>query len=442
MIRLFRRIFTRTKQQNGSDTATTADTPAPAVAVAATEHPQSESKSESAPVVSPPAPDIQLVSASATLAPPEILRLPAAPSATPLADLPEPPKEDRRWFGEELFGVASPTIKARTDATKLQRFGLPVFNGEQELADWLGISLSRLRWYTHDRPAEQTWHYVRHVAKKRDGGDRVILAPKTELKGLQRKVLHDLLIHVPVSRMVHGFVHGRSIVTNAQQHVGKQVVLKLDIKDFFPSITYPRVRGLFITLGYSFPVASTLALLCTEYDREIFEKDGKRYYISVGPRHLVQGAPTSPMLANLVAWRMDRRLSGLAAKYGFTYTRYADDLTFSGENVAIVQQLRIVANHVIDAERFTVNTKKTRVSKRATRQIVTGLVVNEKVALTRKQRHQLRAIFHNVARDGIAAQSRQQKNFRAWLDGMVAYVNSVNPAQAATLRADLSKAEK
>ena len=94
--------------------------------------------------------------------------------------------------------------------------------------------------------------------------------------------------------------------------MGKRVVLGLDLKDFFPSITFQRVRGSIIAHGYSYVVASTLALLCTEYDREPFDRDGERFYVSIGHRHLVQGAPTSPALANVVAWRLDRRLMGLA----------------------------------------------------------------------------------------------------------------------------------
>src|SRR5262249_58379660 len=107
---------------------------------------------------------------------------------------------------------------------------------------------------------------------KRSGGERVILAPKRELKALQRKVVAGILAGVPTAAPVHGFVRRRSIVTNAQAHVGKQVVLKLDLKDFFPCITYPRVRGLFISLGYSFAVGSPLALLSTEYEREAFDR--------------------------------------------------------------------------------------------------------------------------------------------------------------------------
>jgi RNA-directed DNA polymerase len=347
--------------------------------------------------------------------------------------------DDRMMFGEDLWGASQRHITAEIAADRLQRWGLPTLANEQDVANWLSIPLGRLRWYTHDRPADTVWHYTRRVVPKRSGnGARVILAPKRELKALQRKVLEELVARVPVALSVHGFVKGRSTVTNARQHVGKQIVLKLDLKDFFPSVTFPRVRGQFIALGYSFSVASTLALLCTEYDREEYVYDGTRYFVSIGPRHLVQGAPTSPALANLVAWRLDRRLGGLATKHGFTYTRYADDLTFSGNDVADVHLVRGVAQRIIRAENFAPNTTKTRLARQSARQMVTGIVVNETIAVPRRTRRRLRAIMHNAQATGLAAQNRDHRpGFEQYLEGMIAYIHAVNPQHAAALRAQL-----
>lgn len=351
-------------------------------------------------------------------------------------------KRDRAAFGEELWGISEEHRAATLDAARLQQFGLPVLQTEGALADWLGISLTRLRWFTHDRPAETTWHYVRDVIPKRSGGERVILAPKRELKALQRKVLDGLVSRVPTAGAAHGFVRGRSVVTNAQPHIGKHVVMKLDLKDFFPSITFPRVRGLFIALGYPFAVAATLALLCTEYDREAFNRDGTRYYISIGQRYLVQGAPTSPGLANLIAWRLDRRLSGLADQHRFTYTRYADDLTFSGDQSEAVSHLLATARHVIQDEHFVVNATKTRIANPNTRQIVTGLVVNETLSTPRPLRRRLRAMLHNASKEGLEAQNRAgHQDFRAYILGMIAYIQAANPQQAAALRASLARVD-
>ena len=350
---------------------------------------------------------------------------------------------DRVVFGEELWGVSARHRGAALDEARLARFDLPVLRTEAELTAWLGVALSRLRWYTFDRAADTTWHYVRYVVPKRSGGERVILAPKRELKALQRRVLDGIVARVPVASAAHGFVRGRSIVTNARQHSGKRVVLKLDLKDFFPSITFPRVRGLFLALGYGYGVASALALLCTEYEREAFERDETCYYISIGPRHLVQGAPTSPALANLAAWRLDRRMSGLAARRGYSYTRYADDLTFSGDDGgagAQVQGLRQVAQRIVADEHFTVNTAKTRVARRSARQVVTGLVVNDGVATPRQLRRRLRAMLHNAERTGLEAQNRDGRaNFRAYVQGQIAHVHAAHAEHAARLRAALRR---
>jgi retron-type reverse transcriptase len=282
---------------------------------------------------------------------------------------------------------------------------------------------------------------VRYTVPKRTGGERVILAPKRELKALQRRVLSGLLASVPVASAAHGFVPGRSILTNASAHVGRQVVLKLDLKDFFPSVTYPRVRGLFVALGYSFAVSSALALLCTEYERIPAALDGTTRFVSIGPRHLVQGAPTSPALANLVAWRLDRRLSGLAAKRGYAYTRYADDLTFSSDSPESVQALRHVVQRIVAEEQFVVNTAKRRISRRCARQIVTGLVVNDAISTPRQLRRRLRAILHHAQETGLTTQNREHRpGFRSYLQGVLAFVHAANPRHASRLRAQLRSA--
>src|SRR5205085_7108156 len=135
---------------------------------------------------------------------------------------------------------------------------------------------------------------------------------------------------LPVEAPAQGFVPGRSIVSNASVHAGQAVVVSLDLQDFFPSIGFARVRSVFQRCGYSPAVATVLALLCTECPRRLVEYDGKRYWVATGPRGLPQGTCTSPALSNQEARRLDKRLGGLAAKLGLAYTRYADDLTFSG----------------------------------------------------------------------------------------------------------------
>jgi RNA-directed DNA polymerase len=361
---------------------------------------------------------------------------------------------DRAWFGEEAWGAGAAQRGATIDAEQLRARGLPVLASEAELAEWLGIPLARLRWFTHDRPAERVWHYVRRIVPKRGvrilsaspkgaeggGGVRVILAPKRELKALQRRVLHDLLERVAPTPHAHGFVAGRSIATNAAPHAGRALVVNLDLRDFFPGITYPRVRGLFVALGYSFAVASALALLCTEHDREAFDHQGVRYWVSVTPRALPQGAPTSPALANLAAARLDRRLAGLARRLGCAYTRYADDLTFSGDAPSITPRLLAAARRIIADEHFSVHERKTRVLRRSARQTVTGLVVNDGVGTPRALRRRLRAILHHAQHTGLEAQNRDGRpDFRAYLAGFIGHVSAANAGQGETLRRVLQK---
>jgi retron-type reverse transcriptase len=341
---------------------------------------------------------------------------------------------DRQHFGMLLPGATKERRSRDPDTVRLQALNLPSFASEQELADWLNISQGRLRWFTQDRLVDAAWHYVRYTIPKRRGGQRTILAPKTELKAIQRLLLTEILEKIPVHEAAHGFVMGRSVVSNAALHQGKQFVLNMDLQDFFPSIDYGQVRGLFYRLGYRFTVASVLALLCTERERFAVTRNGKPVYASIGERTLVQGAPTSPAISNLLARRLDARLSGLARKLGLTYTRYADDLTFSGDDLGAILGARYIAPRIIAAEKFTLHPEKTRLYRQSNRQIVTGLVVNEKVNTPRELRRMVRAILHNAANTGLTAQNRHQlPDFRAYLHGLIGYIAETDAALAQRL---------
>jgi retron-type reverse transcriptase len=225
-------------------------------------------------------------------------------------------------------------------------------------------------------------------------------------------------------------------MTNAVPHVGRAVVLNLDLKDFFPSITFPRVKGIFQNLGFSPAVATILALLCTECPRRKVEYNGKTLFVATGPRGLPQGACTSPALSNLLARRLDSRLSGLAKKLGFVYTRYADDLTFSAAPDAAAKTAYLLARirHIAADENLVVNEKKTRVQRPGRRQTVTGIVVNKRPNVPRRLTKRLRAILHHAKKEGLAAQNRDKRdNFEPWLQGMLAYVQMVNPEKGKRL---------
>lgn len=345
---------------------------------------------------------------------------------------------DRVTFGQELWGASEGQRTAQTDMDKLRGQGLPLLKSEGELAEWLGISLPRLRWYTHDRPSDSAWHYTRRAVPKKSGGERVILSPKRDLKAIQRKILRELLEKLPVTAQAHGFVKARSIVTNARPHVGQPYVLNIDLQDFFPTITFPRVRGVFIHLGYSFPVASALALLCTEHDRLPYVRGKQTFYVSVSPRHLVQGAPTSPVLANLVARGLDQRLNGLAAHYQLHYTRYADDLTFSGAELGKLLDARHGALRFIREEGFVPHPDKIHLYRRGDRQMVTGVVVNEKANTPRELRRRVRALLHQAQKTGLNAQNRENRpHFRAYVRGLIAYIHQADPVLGKKLLAQL-----
>lgn len=277
---------------------------------------------------------------------------------------------------------------------------------------------------------------------KRSGGTRVLAAPKPEIAAAQARILETILAPLPLDDAAHGFVPGRSTVTNARPHRGRDLVINLDLQDFFPSVTFPRVRGVFRSFGYSPAIATILALLCTECPRRALTYDGRAYQVAVGPRALPQGACTSPALSNLVARKLDRRLRGLAAKHGLTYTRYADDLTFSADAPQRSELGMTLARlrHVIEDEGFALNPKKVRVQRKGGRQTVTGIVVNEatKLGLPRDEVRRLRAILHAAKTTGLEAQNRgRHPDFQAHLAGKIAYLAMVDPERAKPLRAAL-----
>jgi retron-type reverse transcriptase len=280
-------------------------------------------------------------------------------------------------------------------------------------------------------------HYVQFEVPKKSGGPRTLSAPHRSLGAAQRWVLLNILEKLPVEPAAHGFVPGRSTLTNAQPHADKSVVVNLDLESFFPSISFARVRHLFHRLGYSGAVATLLALLCTECPRKKVIYDGVTYFVATGPRGLPQGACTSPAISNQIARKLDRRLAGLSAKLGLDYTRYADDLTFSGGRDCNPKVGYLLARirHIAQSEGFAVHAQKTRVKRRNARQTVTGLVVNRKPAAPRYLVRRLRAILHRAKTEGLSAQNRERRpNFRAWLEGMIAYLAMTRPADADKFR--------
>lgn len=338
-------------------------------------------------------------------------------------------------------GVSGRLHQRLSDEARLAELQLPVMHTPADVATALGLSIKQLRWLTFHTEAATRTHYVKFQVPKRSGGMRTLAAPHKTLKLAQRWVLTSVVDRLPVTSAAHGFVAGRGIVTNASPHVGKAVIVNMDLEDFFPTISFYRVRAVFERYGYSGSVATVLALLGTESPRMTVTYSGTRYEVATGPRGLPQGAPTSPGLSNQVGRKLDKRLLGLAAKMGFTYTRYADDLTFSGgpELAERVGYLIARVRHFAREEGFTLNEKKSRVMRRNAAQTVTGVVVNDKPSVSRDELRRLRAILHRAKAEGLDAQNREGRpNFRAWLEGKIAFVSMIRPDVGARLKAEFA----
>ncbi|CAN5197010.1 retron St85 family RNA-directed DNA polymerase [soil metagenome] len=347
-----------------------------------------------------------------------------------------------RKAGNIIFvgrGVSGRMNHVESDVAKLSAAGLPVIHTPANLANALGLTIPKLRWLAFHTETATRIHYVQFDVPKKSWGTRTLSAPHTSLALVQNWILLNILAKLPTEPPAHGFVPGRSTVTNAAQHCNRDVVLNVDLEAFFPSIRFARVRHLFQFLGYSGCVATLLALLCTECPRQKVTYAGTLYYVATGPRRLPQGACTSPAISNQIARRLDRRLAGFARKMDLNYTRYADDLTFSA-TASVNDKLGYLLariRHIADEEGFALNAKKTRVRRRNAQQTVTGLVVNATPAVPRKTVRRVRAILHRAGTEGLAAQNRgQHPNFKAWLDGMIAYISMVKPDLGSRLRTE------
>ncbi len=271
-------------------------------------------------------------------------------------------------------------------------------------------------------------HYRFHPHPKPKGGHRLIEAPKPLLKTLQRRLLRSLLDHVPPHPAVHGFTKSRSPSTAAAKHAAEEMVIRFDLANFFPSITARRIHGLFRTMGYPHAVARHLTGLSTvATPPHILRLLDPHLAQTASIRHLPQGAPTSPALANLCSFGLDRRLAGLARRFGATYTRYADDLTFSGDAIIARPLLNMVPIIVVDAG-FRLNPTKTKVMPAHQRQSTTGIVINRHINIRRADYDRLKATLHRFKSAPITPESR------ARLSGQIRWVEQINPHRGAKLR--------
>lgn len=307
-------------------------------------------------------------------------------------------------------------------------------------ADWLADLHA---WNRRGRDALLD-HYHRRWVAKRSGGERLIEAPKPRLRRAQRSFLDRLLAAIPTHPAAYGFVRGRSARDHARVHAGRLLVVRFDLRDFFATVTAARVAGVLRLAGLSAPVARFAAALATT-STPTSALSGRELHphtrsCLIG-RHLPQGAPSSPALANACAYRLDARLHGLARAFDARYSRYADDLTFSGDATfrRRVEAFSRAVERVIREEGFVPNVAKTWRRPRGQGQRVTGLIVDDGVAVPRRDRERLEAILHNCVRHGPSSQRRDRslESFRAHLAGHVAHVAYVRPRHAERLKAQL-----
>jgi RNA-directed DNA polymerase len=347
--------------------------------------------------------------------------------------------------------LTEPQTMQRAAAAKT--WAVPVIESVTSLADWLGLGDNHLEWFADlkglgrsKRDSPQLRHYHYRILTKRSGSIRLIESPKPRLKELQRQILTHILNQIPVHSAAHGFCKGRSIKTFAAPHVGRRVVLKMDLENFFPSISGVRVQTLFRTVGYPEPIADLLGGICTNAaPRDVWS--GPTYAVSplhlretralYARPHLPQGAPTSPALANICAYRVDCRLAGLAKSAGAAYTRYADDLAFSGDErfERIIDRFSTHVAAILHEEGFSANHRKTRAMRQSVRQSLTGLVVNQRVNIKRVDFDRLKATLTNCVRLGPESQNRDRHtDFKSHLEGQVGFAEMINPFKAKRLR--------
>lgn len=320
-------------------------------------------------------------------------------------------------------------------ADVLDEKGLPVIFDTVHLAFILNCDYSELK-----HIASITSVFYRYFAiKKRSGGLRRIMAPYQNLRHIQEWIKHNILDQIIQPDYVTAFVKGRNILTNAKIHEGKKYVLKIDLKNFFESINVRRVCAAFKWMGYEGNVASCLAKLCTakidEFKYNLLEEQSEiqelfEELFQKEEPFLIQGAPTSPGLANIVCAKLDRRIKRLSQEMGFNYSRYADDLTFSADDLASLPKIGLIRK-IVQSEGFTLNEKKTELLHQGNKQMVTGLLVDGNVRVPGRYKRDIMRHIHFCQKYGGRVHFNRIKPGKAygkeWLEGRIRYVYSVEP---------------
>ena len=307
-------------------------------------------------------------------------------------------------------------------ASRLEKNGIPIIFDFKHLSLLLGYEPHEIAFYLFAQDAE---FYNKIYIPKKNGEKRVIDIPSDRLKDIQRWILDNILVKYQLHDCCFGFRKGKSIYDNAINHINQACVLNFDLKDFFPSIKQKQVFLLFYNQGYTKKVSYYLSKLLT--------KEGV----------LPQGSPASPMISNIIAYKLDKRLSSVANKYNATYSRYADDITFSGKR-NIVNLIPIVYKIIVD-EGFQVNKQKTRYAYDYQRQEVTGLVVNKKVSIPKKYIRELKKEIYFCKKYGVVshlkAVNQEKSFFKEHLFGKAYFVYMIDKDMGGELLKELNEIE-
>jgi hypothetical protein len=322
-----------------------------------------------------------------------------------------------------------------------------------DVSAWLELDDGALSWLADRKglergaAAEPLRHYRRTWVARGARLPRLLEAPKPRLKAIQRRILAEVLNPIRVHDAAHGFVPGRSVLTHAALHAGKALVVRFDLEAFFTNVATWRALSVFRAAGYPREVAAVLLGLCTTRTPEPVLREApwpetpalapQRFFLQrrLADWHLPQGAPTSPALANLGAWELDLRLAAFATRRGLVYSRYADDLVFSGERGVGVGALTGFVSGVARDEGFRINASKTRVMRAHEQQRVTGVVVNVKPNVARADFDVLKAVLHRCRCDGVRSEAPGSlADFRATLQGRISWVRHLSRARGDKLQ--------
>ncbi|HFQ8928735.1 TPA: TIR domain-containing anti-phage reverse transcriptase [Citrobacter freundii] len=316
--------------------------------------------------------------------------LPNLPQVEPQPNL-SPSKTE--WDNKKLSNRSLLTDDERNKILSGIENSKIIISSPTDVANLLEVPTGQLLYILYERKN----NYRRFIVKKKNGKNRIINSPYSGLAILQQRLKLILDYFYRPKKSAHGFIKDKSIISNAEKHIKKKYVVNLDLEDYFGTVTFPRIYGIFKSRPFNFshPAATVLAQLCTH--------EGK----------LPQGACTSPVLANLVSASLDKQLTQLAKRKNITYTRYADDITFSFKQNGINEVIKLSEDEkyeigdqlisIIEKNGFKINQDKFRVQKRNNKQVVTGLTVNDKVNINKKYIRLTRSMIHKWSQDKTTA---------------------------------------